>query len=290
MAELAQKDRIVILGRPSAGKSVFLTVLYQQLWDSPGDLTMRAGDGATHASLLQDYRSLMSGAWLPATQAVRYYDLEVRYRGASIPLMVLDYPGELYRKMFFEKRVDSEELETLFEHIARARGVILLLDPEDLVRPGEAQVDTEYSAIQVVEHFRNSHAGPQPPLVVVFTKRDQNAEIIRQSGGLQTFLRKYAPRLTRFIDSVPVVHLTAVRTSSDNGRRVPWAASSDEQVAIPLRLILKQIEAEAQRQADTTLEGRARTWWNRHWWPTFVACTTVGLFFVFFAIGVWIAS
>ncbi len=284
------RDRIVILGRPSAGKSVLLTILYQQLWDSPGEISVRAADGITHANLMNDFASLMQGQWLPATQALRRIDLELQHRGRCIPLTVLDYPGELYRRMFFEKRVDSDELQALYDHIDRALGVILLIDPRDAVGGGEAQLDTEYAAIQVIEHFRGNENGRTLPLVVVYTKRDENSDLIRRAGGVGAFTRSHMPRMWRLLKDVPLVHLSALRTvPTDAGRRAPWLVSSQEQVIIPIRLILERIEA-AESKRRSHLKDDWRRVWSRHWRPVFITTTAVCLFVVFFILGVWVAS
>ena len=289
--EKAQRDRIVILGRPSSGKSVLLTVLYQQLWESTGQLTIRACDGNTHAALLQDYASLMGGQWLPATQALREYDLELHHDGRVTPMSVLDYPGELYRRLFFEKRVDGPELDTMYQALRRAMGVVLLIDPSDLLKPGEAQIDTEFAAIQVLEHFRNNGSPSQSlPLVLVYTKRDENAEMVKRAGGLARFTAKYMPRLARLIHNVPIVHLSAMRTTESNGRRMPWMASSEEQVALPLRLILRQIDAARQPPRVESAKAAMKQTARRYWWPAFVVATAVWLFIIFALMGVWVAK
>jgi hypothetical protein len=289
--EQAQRDRIVILGRPSSGKSVLLTVLYQQLWDSTGQLTIRACDGNTHAALLQDYASLLDGRWLPATQTLREYDLELHHDGRVTPMSVLDYPGELYRRLFFEKRVDGPELDTMYQALRRAMGVILLIDPGDLVKPGEAQVDTEYAAIEVVEHFRGNGAASKPlPMVLVYTKRDENAEMMKRAGGLARFTFKYMPRLARLVRDVPIVHLSAMRTTESNGRRMPWMTSSEEQVSLPLRLILRQIEAARQPPRAESAKAALKQGVRRYWWAAFVATTAVWLFIAFALLGVWVAQ
>lgn len=289
MAVEPPKDRIVILGRPSSGKSVFLTVLYHQLWDSPGDLTVRAGDGNTHAALLRDFSSLAHGEWLPATTGRQEYYLELSYKNKVIPLAVLDYPGELFRQLFFEKRLDNEELESLYQHVSRALGVILLIDPRSIIDAGDAQVDGEYSAIQVVEHVRSGSNGRMLPFVVVFTKRDENAELIKQHGGLALFTRKFMPRLARILAGVPIVHLCAVRTNaSDGDARTPWMASSADQVAIPLRLVLERMEANSQK-APAPVKQAWRRLWRRWWRPFFIVAVSVLLFVSFFALGVLVA-
>lgn len=47
------RDRIVILGRRSSGKTVYLSTLYYKLWNSTSDYRIRAIKGANHLELIR---------------------------------------------------------------------------------------------------------------------------------------------------------------------------------------------------------------------------------------------
>ena len=89
------RDRIVILGRRKAGKTVFLARLYEQLWsDHPSGLTMRTLEGAGHVALMEVNERLKSGQWPEATLGSTHSDFEISTPdGRTYTMSGLDYHG-----------------------------------------------------------------------------------------------------------------------------------------------------------------------------------------------------
>lgn len=247
-------DQIVVLGRPQSGKTVFLAALYKSLWGSRGDLSGNATDGASHAALLEHYQSMQRGEWPEGGQGtlqLRKHEWALHYRGLSFHLATMDYPGEVYRKVFFEKRVDTPECEALFRQVEAAVGVMLLVDPEHALRDDAEINDLEFSCLQVVEHMRER--GLQDNLVIVLTKRDRNAALLESHGGKHAFLEKFMPRMMEAIPHPRVVSLCAMPAARDidgklvlneHQQTIPAPQDTDVPPAqAPLRHLLDAVSA-----------------------------------------------
>ena len=98
------RDRIEILGRRKAGKTVFLARLYEQLWNAhPSGLTMRTLEGAGHVALMEVNDRLKSGQWPEATLGSTHSDFEISTPdGRAYTMSGLDYPGEVFKQAFIE--------------------------------------------------------------------------------------------------------------------------------------------------------------------------------------------
>ena len=63
------RDRIVVLGRRGAGKTVFLARLYEALWQKREGLLARAVDGVAHQRFMECVARMEAGQWPEATLA-----------------------------------------------------------------------------------------------------------------------------------------------------------------------------------------------------------------------------
>ncbi len=256
-------DQIAILGRPSSGKSVYLAVLYQQLWTSRDDLTGRALDGRNHAAILRDFQSLRQGQWLARTAAVRKCDLLVEFRGIPVTLSTMDYPGEVFQQVFFENRLDTPEQQALFSQIESCMGAMMLVDPQHAVGGEVESLDLEFSFVQVAEHLIERGFGNH--MLLVLTKKDRNQELVESCGGPRGFVERYLPRLLRKQPNLMVVHMYSVPTKRGaDGRAYPHIGSHDlDHVRLPLRRLLTQIDPAylqvlAELDRNTTLQAEAQ--------------------------------
>lgn len=248
-------DQIVVLGRPQSGKTVYLAVLYRNLWRATGDLSACSTDGESHRVLLEHYASMSRGQWPEGGQGtldVRHHDWSIQYAGATLHLSTMDYPGEIYRKVFFEKRLDQPECLTLFRQVESAMAVMLLLDPSHALADELDIVDLEFSCVQVVEHLREK--GLENNFLVVLSKRDQNASLLAQHGGPRNFVRRRLPRLAAAAPAAPVLSLCAMPEARDDegavllnagGQTIPRPQPDGEpHVLAPLRRLLEGVDPE----------------------------------------------
>jgi GTPase SAR1 family protein len=203
------RDRIVILGRRSSGKTVYLSVLYSKLWDSTGPIRIKALKGASHIEFLKNVNDIKENTWPPATQGLSENILELTYTGRKRMIVALDYPGEVFTNAFV-KDIESNETKVLLDHIDHAQALILLIDPEHIIKGDlHSKIDNNYGLLQAVNRIQNWPDGKDVPIVLVLTKADKNYPLIKKEGGTKQFIIKYFSQLVRDIHGIKGCNISA---------------------------------------------------------------------------------
>ena len=247
------RDRIVVLGRTQAGKTVFIARLYHELWSKPQSwLSMRALSGPAHTSLMTMCAELANGRWPAATTGQRYVDCELKFNTTVHRMTILDYPGEVFTKAFVLGVSDTDETRSLLEHVDHAKGVILLIDPKNAVdsRDPTKRADDDFGMAAVVDRIRKFPGGEKVPIAIVMTKCDLHESMIIQLGGLKVFTEEYLHWIIRTaVSSYNVFPCAAVRLSrsSRSGTGAPDLAKPPVNVIEPLKWILEKLEVRAER-------------------------------------------
>jgi len=212
-----ERNRIVILGRRQAGKTVYLSVLYHTLWKRGGLLSVVALDGGTHTACMGTISTLLGGEWPASTVGTNYLNLEVRWRGETWPMVSLDYPGEVFRKAFVDN-TQTEDVSELLEHVDRASAVIALVDPG--VVAGESldeATEDDFGMLKAIERIRNSPAGGDVPIAFVLTKYDARRSLIRENGGTARFVKTRYRHILQSAGRLDVFVVAAVPEPSHGG-------------------------------------------------------------------------
>lgn len=245
------RDRIVLLGRRAAGKTVYLSVLYERYWKSLHGLAMKAVSGHVHTECIQVVEGLRAGVWPPATLEMRHCELEIDYRGQKQTMVALDYPGEVFRQAFVEGVTEypgagSPEASALIKHLDSAGAVLLLIDPASLCGDDvDAVIDDDFGVTQAVEYLRGSPGGEEVPIVLVYTKGDRTSHYVDRDGGLEAFTKKRLPALARTLRMVRLYRVEAVQTvRGDNREWVPKPHFKPRNIENPLIHCLDAIIAE----------------------------------------------
>jgi len=216
------RDRILMLGRRTAGKSVFLSRLYEQAWRGRDGLHMRATDGSMHEVCMDMVDQLKTGLWPAATAGSLSSGVDVSWQGQHATMVLLDYPGEVFRRAFVEGGGD-EQSDMLIDHVDHAAAVILLIDPGN-VHAGDVTevVDDDYGMVQAVARIRNAPDGNHVPIAVALTKCDEHLGLVQEAGGARGFVEKYLPNLVRYGGRMRMFATASVRTRLDAlGNPVP---------------------------------------------------------------------
>lgn len=194
------RDRIVVLGRRRAGKTIYLARLYEAAWNGQfRDLHMRAipGPGNGHERFMETVASLRDGRWPEATAGSTSTPIDVEYRGERHLLVALDYPGEVFRRAFVQGS-DEEAAIELRDHVDRAAGVVLLLDPDVAVAGTMTEtVDDDYGMSEAIRRIREQPGGTAVPIAIVLTKCDVHAGLVKEVGGLRAFTERYYHNILR---------------------------------------------------------------------------------------------
>lgn len=189
------RDRIIILGRRSSGKTVYLSVLYDKLWNSLGFMRIKALKGASHVEFIKTTEDLRTNIWPPATQGLSESLLELTYNGQKKTIVALDYPGEVFTNAFV-KEIESKESNVLLDHIDHAQALIVLIDPEHIVKGDlHSKIDNNYGLLQAINRIQNWPDGKDVPIVLVLTKADKNYHLVKKDGGTKQFIVKHLSRL-----------------------------------------------------------------------------------------------
>ena len=211
----AIRDRIVVLGRRKAGKTIFLARLYEQLWRSTDAIHMRAVDGNDHLFFMETIRVLSERVWPPATGSSTRIPLEVTLDGKARTLVSLDYSGEVFKRAFLEQ-VSDPDTDELLDHLDRAAAVILLVDPGLVLHGTPEQIaEDEFGMTAAVRRIRKGPGGSHIPIALVLTKLDAHGRVVRECGGLVGFVKTHLFPLLRALHRVRVFGCVAVRTRPD---------------------------------------------------------------------------
>ena len=234
------RDRIVILGRRNAGKTIFLARVYEQLWRSTDEFHMRALDGNDHLFFMETARVLSERVWPPATGSSTQVHLEVTLDGRTRRVTSLDYSGEVFKRAFIDGSVDPGTIE-LLANLDRAAAVILLVDPGIVLHGTPEQIaEDEFGLTAAVRRVRQGPGGGSIPIALVLTKLDQHGRVVRECGGLVGFVKSHLFPLLRALHRVRVFGCVAVRSRSDAmGRPRPDPATPPMGLLEPLEFCMK---------------------------------------------------
>jgi len=240
------RDRIVILGRRGAGKTVFMARLYEQLWKRREGLMARALDGVAHQRFMETLSGMQGGAWPEATLAQSWSDLEVRYGNKLWTMRLLDYPGEVFRRAFVENASD-EAARMLRSHVDAAAAVLLLIDPVAALEGSvEAAVDAEFGMSEALRRVRANAGECDVPVALILTKCDVALPHVRAAGGSREFVEKHLPGLVRDGGLFRVFAASAVRSRADAlGQPRPATEKDALGIVEPLQWCLKRLVRES---------------------------------------------
>ncbi|MCH2135841.1 MAG: hypothetical protein MK101_04565 [Phycisphaerales bacterium] len=236
------RDRVVILGRRGAGKTVYLARLYEALWQNREGLLARAMDGRAHQRFMELVAMMEAGQWPEATLAQSWSNLEIRYGARQWMLWALDYPGEVFRRAFVENAQD-EAATALRTHVDKAAAVLVLVDPVTAARGGvEATVDAEFGLSAALRRVHTAAGSQEVPVALVLTKCDIALGHIREVGTARAFVDHHLPGLVRDGGDFRVFAASAVRSRPDAlGQLRPATDKDPLGIVEPLQWCLKRL-------------------------------------------------
>ncbi len=256
-APLLERDCILMLGRRRAGKTIYLATLYDALWKSSGEVSMKALSGTAHKTLMGIMDQLKQGHWPEATLGSRQLEFELNDKGTNRLLVALDYSGEDFRRAFVDEDHSSPEVKALLQYVDRAMAVILLVDASVAVKGSHDEfIDDDFGMVQAIERLHNWPGGSKVPVVLAMTKADRNRDLLLQAGSMRDFVQRHYPALLRTHEALSIFAVSAVQErAGEDGSRRPSPDSTPVNVVKPLKHCLKQIR---RRESEKRKEERRR--------------------------------
>ena len=250
------RDRIVVLGRRRAGKTIYLSRLYESAWNGRFQgLHMRAipGPGNGHERFMETIAQLREGSWPESTMGSTTTPIDVEFGGETHLLIALDYPGEVFRRAFVQGSEEDAAIE-LRDHVDRAAGVILLLDPDVAVTGRiEETVDDDYGMSEAIRRIRTQPNGENVPIALVLTKCDIHEGLVKEEGGLRAFFHKHYHNILR-VSKKPsrMFAAAAVRVRRDaRGTFLPTLKHDAINILEPMVYCIKQIQGSRRIEMQT---------------------------------------
>jgi hypothetical protein len=199
--------------------------------------------------------------WPAATEGTNYLDLNLQWKGHSLTMVSLDYPGEVFHRAFVEQ-VEDQDTRELIDHVRRAAAVLLLIDPKVLAtgRLGES-ADDDFGMVQALRYLRSLPGGREVPIALVLTKIDENADLLRHHGKLRGFAERFCANLLRTVPGLRVFGVCAVRSRRDSlGRLVPDLDRPPRGLTGPIEYCMQRVVtgrlAEARHRAEEAMRER----------------------------------
>jgi hypothetical protein len=268
------RDRIVVLGRRGSGKTVFITRLYEVLWqgcqlvngrfvperqpqagDSVRTLSARAREGRLHTDLRRMAMDLDAGKWPVSTQNSTLIDIDITLDGRTKLLSAMDYPGEVFRTAFALGAQDPASNE-LRDSVDRAAALILLVDPGVALKPGIEREEDAFGLVAAVERLRSMPSGDNVPVVIVLTKCDAYVSLLGAQGGPRALAERLYPQIFRQLGGTRTVAFASSATSvvrSPRGPVIPRKRRAPRDVVEPLVFCLDWLErVEEQESLERT--------------------------------------
>lgn len=253
------RDRIIVLGRRAAGKTVFLARLYERLWSSKGDIHMAAVDGPTHLGLLSQVEVMARKRWPASTEQLAHFKIDITYRGETYLMVALDYPGEVFRRAFMEG-ADEPAVRELVDNIDRAAAAIVLIDPgvmfnQDIV----TQADQDFGLVSAIKRIRDWPGAEGVPIALTLTKCDRYRDEIESRGGIAKFVKEHYANLYRVTfgrgRAGMVFGASAVRAKKDGlGNEVPDLSKPPKGLIEPLEYCLTELQRHRVRRSQEQAE------------------------------------
>jgi len=238
------RDRIVILGRTQAGKTIFLSALYEMLWYGRDGLSMKALEGQRHREFMKTAATLRKGKWPESTTSSRKSFLELNYNGHVNLMVAMDYSGELLDKAFVSEEEANDNAKELCEHLDNAAAVIILIDPSQVTGPDATEdsiIENDFGIVQAISRLRSLPDGNKIPVVLALTKADNTLPVLRENGGTSAFVKKFFPKLISTVENLKVCKVSAVQCTGVDGELKPKPDFVPTNLDMPLRYCLDMI-------------------------------------------------
>lgn len=158
---------IVMLGHSGAGKTTYVSLMYQAMQRSTGGFTVRADKDKHHRQLLADADEILRGRYPDPTHQRTSYPLTLKYHDDDVmPFRWRDYRGGA-----LNDRSTGADAAELHEDLVGADGIVLLVDAVKLNSDPRAARDIRRLTTLILPALE-AREEVLTPLVIGVTKCD----------------------------------------------------------------------------------------------------------------------
>ncbi|MFM7259635.1 MAG: hypothetical protein ACKO3W_03430, partial [bacterium] len=263
-----QRDTVLVLGGPGAGKTVWIARLLDALRTPTSLLDGRIPDGETWiagrgATTLQiDFTdneskrrnealitSLEAKSWpIPTLDAVEHVvDFTLTGEGIRTPrrrLILVDLPGSALLAAFAPSNPSTLTIGwTVGNQLARTAAVVLLIDPVRATERSRESIDLANATVAMLEHLRASPEGRSIPIAIVLSKCDRGYKTIMREGGVRRFAERHLGPVLEAAGSARVYISSATRSRLVSpGYREPSTRRPVENLVEPMHFLLRTLD------------------------------------------------
>lgn len=259
-----QRDTVLVLGGPSAGKTVWISRLVEALktptevvggrvyTTTPLGLSMSStvigcvpADEETASRIQRVVHGLAQKQWPTPTMDASEYLLDFRLRTSgrwsNRTLRFVELPGASLLSAFAPSNPSTLTLSwTVANQLERTCAVIALVDPAG-VREGSQESNESVNAlVEMLRHLRASPDGRSIPVAIVLSKCDRGYKALLAAGGVRQFITQHLQALVVAAGAgrVYVSSATRSRLTSPN-RREPSVRRPVENLIEPVAYLLE---------------------------------------------------
>ncbi|QGJ70970.1 Hypothetical protein PBC10988_26730 [Planctomycetales bacterium 10988] len=215
--------RVCLLGSEGSGKTCFLAglaILGEP--NRPSNMTVSPADTTTANYMDELATTLRRQEWPPPTNLTNVLKLRICIEQSLIDIVIVDYPGEDFRREL--RKLTYDQIETLYEQYSKADAILLLFDPHhDLPSDApnrELQIERQEAHLKAIANIwaeRSQNKVEENPrktdVAIILTKSD-TVDSLGNSAQARRYFRKHAPFLDQKIrtqaDEVGYFPVTAV--------------------------------------------------------------------------------
>ena len=157
---------IVMLGHSDAGKTTYMSLMYDRLNKGVGGFRVAAAHDEDHRRLRRAARAIREGRYPDGSDRRQEHALRLRYGDSPL----IDFVWKDYRGGALTERASEAQAAELFADLRKADGIVLFVDAHDLVSNPRGARKVRRLSVLVADALQDRQA--LTPVVIAFTKCD----------------------------------------------------------------------------------------------------------------------
>src|SRR5215472_3694618 len=160
--------RIVMLGHSNAGKTTYMSMMYQYMSGRKGHNGFRieASDGSQHTRLLENATAISRGKYPDPTSRRDTYNFRLYFEGRQVS----DFVWADYRGGALTERSSDEDMAALLDDMKQSDAVVVFADAHELATDPDSRRRVATLTVLLQRAIADQHKAT--PVVLAYTKAD----------------------------------------------------------------------------------------------------------------------